>query len=96
MKQKHQILVRGLRDHSLDDIKESRSERSGRIEEIGFAHAQKDLHNGQGGVKPKTFIQPRAPPKGVSQSSSSPGPSKQTLLRRSKVLENLDINDRAS
>lgn len=96
MKQKHQILVRGLRDHSFDDTKEPHSGKSGRIEEISFAHAQRDLQSGQGEIKQKTFIQPRTPSKGVSQSSSSPGPSRQSLLRRSKVLENLDINDRAS
>lgn len=95
MKQKHQILVQGLRDHSLDDTNEPRSGKSGRIEEISFAHAQRDLQSGQGGIEQKTFIQPRIPSKGFSQSSSSPGPSKQSLLRRSKVLENLDINDRA-
>ncbi|KAL5526723.1 hypothetical protein ACEPAF_8448 [Sanghuangporus sanghuang] len=89
MKQKHQILARGLRSHSLDG-NDYRPAQSGRIEEIGFAHAKKDLQ--QIGISTRFSVQARAPASRLL-SSSSPNLSKQNMVRRSKVLEDLDINE---
>ncbi|KAL5525932.1 hypothetical protein ACEPAG_7270 [Sanghuangporus baumii] len=90
MKQRHQILARGLRNHNLDD-KDSRPDQSGRIEEIEFAHAKKDLQ--QIGVPTRSSIQASLPRSRLLSSSSPNSSNKQTLVRRSKVLEDLDINE---
>ncbi|KAL5485849.1 hypothetical protein ACEPAI_6891 [Sanghuangporus weigelae] len=89
MKQRHQILARGLRNHNLDD-KDYRPTQSGRIEEIGFAHAKMDLQ--QIGIPTRSSVQARVPASRLL-SSSSPSSSKQILVKRSKVLEDLDINE---
>ncbi|KAL5503980.1 hypothetical protein ACEPAH_8052 [Sanghuangporus vaninii] len=89
MKQKHQIIARGLRNQSLDG-NDYRPAQSGRIEEIGFAHAKKDLQ--QIGISTRLSVQARVPASHLL-SSSSPSLSKQNLVRRSKILEDLDINE---
>ena len=88
MKQRHQILARGLR---LDD-KDHRPTQSARIEEIGFAHAKRDL--GQHGLSSSKPSSRTRPPALGLLSSSSPSSGKRGLLRTSKILEDLYINER--
>ena len=90
MKQKHQILVHGLRNNNIEETGRL-SAQNGRIEEITFAHAKKDLQ--QNSLSRRPLIQPKTPPQSSLQ-SSSPRSSRQRLLKRSKILEYLDTSER--
>ncbi|KAH8118199.1 hypothetical protein DFH11DRAFT_883990 [Phellopilus nigrolimitatus] len=91
MKQRHQILVRGLQEDFRDDT-DKHSTQPGHKEEISLAHAKKDL---QVGVDAKTRnTNPSTSHRTLNsflQSSSSPG--QYSRARRSKILETLDINE---
>lgn len=93
MKQKHQILARGLRENPNDDG-EPPSIRPGRLEQIGFAHARKDLQTDPGKPNAKSSLEYNALTKNRLLPSSSPGSVRRSQVRKSKLLESLDMNDR--
>ena len=74
--------------------KEHRSTQSARIGDIGFAHAKKDLRLKQIGQMPKSSVQRKIPAQ-ILLPSSSPDSIKRNRLKNSKILEDLDINERA-
>ena len=107
MKQRHQILARGLQDPStvIDSEASSRSKGCpGRIEDIRLLAARKDLERkasyDTNTVNRMSLGHPTSSRmsgvRSVLLTSSSPEPSKELRIRRSRVLEALDTNDSKS
>ena len=104
MKQRHQILARGLQDPSTVIDSEASKGSPGRIEDICLLAARKDLERkasyDTNTVNRMSLGHPTSSRmsgvRSVLLTSSSPEPSKELRIRRSRVLEALDTNDSKS
>ena len=94
MKQRHQILAHGLRNQSLNDANGLRPIRQRRMEDIGFAHARANSQSDPGGANVETTREMETLVKPPFFPSSSPSSLRQSRIRKSKLLEDLDINER--
>ena len=86
MKQRHQILLSGLQGNDQDRSFRNQS----KIEDIGLAHARKDIMSRLPSKSKMMNYSSQSPTK-IPTASSSENDNK---IRSSKILESLDINER--
>ena len=93
MQKRHQILLNSLQDSSSSNLEPAQTAKQSRIEDIKLAHAQRDLGRRRL-PEPIIAVEPRYSAREKQPQSSSPSQHSAESVKRSKVLEALDMRDR--